>query len=803
MKFLYVILLVVFFSASVAIGQECTLKGKVVDKVSDDPIAFVDVFSKDRKIGTTTDEYGRFTLNIPCTDTVLIQFRASDYEKRTEKYYLSSNKEILVKLDVLESIKNFEAVDVYGEDKNANVSDVQVGKISLNMDEVKRLPAFLGEVDVIKTLQLTPGVSSAAEGTQGFYVRGGSPDQNLVLLDGTHVYNASHLFGFFSVFNVDAINNVELIKAGIPAKYGGRLSSVLNVNTNVGDNQEFGVRGGVGLISSRLTLDGPIKKDKGSFLISGRRTYLDVVTKPFIPEDGNFSGTGYYFYDLNVRMDYKLSPKDKIYFSGYYGKDDFTFSTGSEDFSVDMPWGNGIATLKWNHVFNEKWLLTAKTSLTDYQFAFNSGQDEFRIGINSGIRDYNGSVNLRFTPNPRHEINAGVDHVYHIFTPISVSADQADTDFDLGDAQQLLSHESSVYISDQFSITENWEIYAGLRYSFYNQVGPFTRYVDQSVGVEDGVINYPSGEIISQYQYFEPRVSTRYMIDDQNSIKLGWNRNAQYVHLASLSAISLPTDIWFPTTDKVKPQVGWQGSLGYFRNFKDNSYESSVDIYYKTMDNLVSFREGVLPQENAQSNTDNLLTQGDGYSYGIEFFLKKKVGDLTGWIGYTWSKTERRFEDIMDNQYFPAKYDRRHDLSVVASYELNEHWSFGASFVYATGNTITLPTSWYLHNGNVQYEFEDRNASRMPDYHRLDLSATWYDSPTKEVVDRTTGELVTKKKRFRHNLNFSVYNVYSRQNPFFLFVENEGSLSQGTFSLNVQQVSLFPILPSVTWNFEF
>tara|TARA_B100000508_G_scaffold141026_1_gene145274 strand:+ start:48046 stop:50457 length:2412 start_codon:yes stop_codon:yes gene_type:complete len=799
---LSILIYLVSFEASIA--QNCTLSGKVVDKETAESLGFVDVIATNLGKGTTADLDGKFIIKLPCRDSVTLKFRMIEYAELERTFYLDGDKELIIQLESeVSDTKVFGDVNVYGEDKNANVSDVQVGKISLDMDEVKRLPAFLGEVDVIKTLQLTPGVSSAAEGTQGFYVRGGSPDQNLVLLDGTHVYNASHLFGFFSVFNVDAINNVELIKAGIPAKYGGRLSSVLNVNSNVGSNQQFGAKGGIGLISSRLTVDGPLQKDKGSFLVSGRRTYLDVVTKPFIPEDGNFSGTGYYFYDLNVRLDYKISPKDKIYFSGYYGKDDFTFSTGSEDFSVDMPWGNGIATLKWNHVFNEKWLLTSSASLTDYQFAFNSGQDEFRIGINSGIRDYNGSMNLRFTPNPRHEINAGVDYVYHIFTPISVSADQGDTDFDVGDAQRLLSHESAVYISDEFSITENWEVYAGLRYSFYHQVGPFTRYVDQNVGVEDSTIVYPSGEIISQYQYFEPRISTRFLIDDQNSIKMGWNRNAQYVHLASLSAISLPTDIWFPTTDKIAPQVGWQGSLGYFRNFKDNSYESSVEVYYKSMNNLVSFKEGVLPQENAQSNTDNLLTQGEGYSYGVEFFFKKKVGDFTGWLGYTWSKTERRFEEIMDNQYFPAKYDRRHDLSMVATYDLNEHWSFGAAFVYATGNTITLPTSWYLHNGDVMFEFEDRNASRLPDYHRLDLSATWYDAPTKMVEDEETGELIEVKKRFRHNVNFSIYNVYSRQNPFFLFVQNEGSLDQGNFNLNVQQVSLFPILPSITWNFEF
>jgi len=795
--------LFMFVLASLSTAQECQVSGVVTALESGAPIPFAKVIVEgEKKSGTITDEQGAFSLNYACSDSLKLMVRHPDFEPRTRFYSGPVDAKILIQLTTSKAIKELEEVVVRGEGKDANVSGVQVGKVQLKMKDAKKLPAFMGEVDIIKTLQLTPGVSSAAEGTQGFYVRGGPPDQNLVLLDGTHVYNASHLFGFFSVFNVDAIEGVELIKAGIPARYGGRLSSVLKVNSYEGNKEKWGVRGGVGLLSSRLTVEGPLQKNKGAIQLSGRRTYIDLITQPFIPDDGNFNGTGYYFYDLNAKIDYKLSDKDKLFISGYYGKDDFTFATNSGDFNVDMPWGNAIGTVKWNHVFNDEWLLTSSVGLTDYQFAFQSGQDDFRVGISSGIRDYSGEVNLRFKPNPRHEFNAGLNYVYHIFTPISASADQGETDFDLGEAQELLSHESALYLSDDFNVTENWKLYAGIRYSTFQHVGPFERNVPQNAGNLDSTINYDKGALIANYGYWEPRISTRFLIDENNSVKAGWNRNAQYVHLANLSAVALPTDIWFPSTDLLKPQIGWQGSIGYFRNFQDHTYESSVEIYYKSMDNLVAFREGVLPQDNAQENTDQLLTQGEGYSVGVEFFLKKNWGDFTGWIGYTLSKTERRFEAINNNAYFPAKYDRRHDLSVVASYTFNENWSMGTAFVFATGNTITLPTSWYLHDGDVQFEFQERNASRLPAYHRLDLSVTWNDRPTKKVWNDQENDYEVIQKKWRHSINFSIYNVYSRQNPFFLYVQNQGNLMENNFNLNVQQVSLFPILPSITWNFE-
>jgi hypothetical protein len=395
----------------------------------------------------------------------------------------------------------------------------------------------------------------------------------------------------------------------------------------------------------------------------------------------------------------------------------------------------------------------------------------------------------------------GVEYLYHTFTPTSVSASQNDTQFDTGEAQQLFSHETAFYALDEYDVNDKIRINAGMRYSMYQFVGPFKRFINNSL-TGDTVINYGNGELIHFYQGFEPRISGRWMVGKSSSIKGGFAYNYQYVHLTSLSAVSLPTDIWFPTTDIAKPQRGWQASLGYFQNFLNDRYEASIEIYYKGMNNLIEYKQGALPADNVNDNTDNLLVFGTGWSYGAEFFVKKAVGKFTGWIGYTWAKTERKFPDLQA-EVFPAKYDRRHDLTVVGSYKLNDRWTFGASFIYASGNTLTLPSSWYIQDQNILFNYGLRNSTRMAPYHRLDISATWYDKPTKTKTNPETGETMQVKKKFRSNWNFSIYNVYNRANPYFLYIDNEGGLLTNDFKISVKQVTLFPIIPSATWNFEF
>lgn len=754
----------------------------------------------DLSVGAVTNSYGFYSLSVP-QGTHKMEVSAAGLQK--EEYTLHFQGDTTIHIELKIPAKEISELVVSAR-RSENVQSANMGQIELQMEEIKKLPAFMGEVDLVKAIQMLPGVSSASEGGQGFYVRGGGPDQNLVLLDEAVIYNASHLFGFFSVFNPDAVKNVNLIKGGMPASYGGRLSSVLEVNMVEGNKKNFSVKGGLGLISSRLAVEGPIKKDKGSFMISGRRTYVDLLMKAFIPKSSPFRGSSYYFYDLNFKANYKLSDKDHLYLSGYFGKDEFRYDNKKDNFMVSMPWQNGAASLRWTHLFGRKLFMNTAVTYSHYNFSFGSEQDDIQLKLTSGINDIGGKVDFTYYPgNNRHTVKFGAQYTYHTFTPTSVSAQQDTTVFDTGLGQSLYSHETGIYVIDEWDITENFKLNTGLRYSTYTHTGKFTRYIKGDLSTPDSTVEYGRGDVVAFYQGLEPRVSLRYLLPDNSSIKAGFAYNYQYTHLASISAVSLPTDIWYPTTDVAKPQTGWQAALGYFRNFADDLFETSVEIYYKGMNNLVEFKEGALPTDNVNDNTDNILTFGRGWSYGAELFFKKTRGKFTGWLGYTWAKTERKFDEINEGKVYPAKYDRRHDLSVVGTYDINKRWSLGGAFVFATGNTLTLPTAWYMHNQNLLFQYGARNSSRMAPYHRMDVSVTLYDKEFKERRDPATGETVQQKKRFRSNWVLSVYNVYSRANPYFLYVDNDGNFVDGDFQVKVKQVSLFPIIPSITWNFEF
>ena len=800
--FMKTLLSLLFISLSflVVAQKKATVSGYITDARSGEALGIARIFVQELKTGTVVNNYGFYSLTLPI-GIYQIEYRCDGFVTIEKTIDLQANQTISLELEM--AVQEVKDIRVSGK-RSDNVNSAKLGQMELKMDQVKTLPAFMGEVDVVKTLQLLPGVSSVSEGGQGFYVRGGGPDQNLVLLDEGVVYNAAHLFGFFSVFNADAINSVNLIKGGMPANYGGRLSSVLEVNMNEGNLKKFKVKGGIGAISSRLTVEGPLKKDRGSFVVSARRTYIDLLVKAALPDSSPFAGSGYFFYDLNAKLNYKLTDKDRIYLSAYYGKDIFSFKDNNGGFQVEMPWGNGIAALRWNHLFTSKLFMNTTLSVSDYDFEFASTQDEFRIALTSGIRDYTAKVDFSYFPNPKHRIKWGAAYIYHDFTPTSLSAQNDTIVFDTGVAQHLYSHETAVYALDEFDVNEALRINAGLRYSTFTHVGPFDRYIKgDGISTLDSVVSYDRGDIIAFYQGLEPRFSFRYLLPDNSSIKGGYAYNYQYVHLVTLSAESLPTDIWFPSTDKAKPEQGFQTSLGYFRNFAKDRYEASVEVYYKGMKNLIEFQEGALPGDNVNDNTDNLLVYGDGWAYGAEFFLKKTSGAFTGWIGYTWAKTERRFPDINEGNIYPAKYDRRHDLNLVGMYKLNDTWTFGASFIYATGNTLTLPASWYVQDQDLLFQYGPRNSTRMAPYHRLDLSATRYGNAYKTKTDPATGQDIQVKKAYRSNWSFSVYNVYNRLNPFFLYVDNNGDFMSGSFSLSIKQVSLFPIIPSVTWNFEF
>jgi hypothetical protein len=798
MKFLFLLFFQSLFLISIA-QNKSTLSGYVNDSKNGEALIGVKVFIPSLNQGAVTNNYGFYSLTVN-SGVYNVEFRSGIYPSESKEVDLT--KDVRLDVELGTNVKDLKEV-VINAKKGDNVNSTKMGQIELDIEKIKTLPAFMGEVDVIKTIQLLPGVSSVSEGGQGFYVRGGGPDQNLVLLDEGVVYNAAHLFGFFSVFNADAVKSVNLIKGGMPANYGGRMSSVLEVNMNEGNNKQFKVKGGLGAISSRLTIEGPLKKDKGSFIVSARRTYIDLIMKAAIPDTSPFAGSSYFFYDFNAKFNYKITEKDRIFLSGYYGKDVFNFEDRNGGFNAKMPWGNGIAALRWNHLFSNKLFMNMTTTFSDYQFSFGSKQDEFRFELFSGVRDMGTKVDFSYFPNSKHSIKWGADYIYHTFTPTSVSAQTDSVVFNTGVAQKLYSHETAFYVLDDFELNDVIKINAGLRYSMYHHVGPFIRYnKGDGISTPDTEIHYSKGDVIKFYNGLEPRISTRFLLPDKSSIKAGYSYNYQYVHLTSLSAVSLPTDIWYPSTDKAKPEIGWQASIGYFRNFMNDMFETSVEIYYKKMNNMIEYKEGAVPGDEVNDNTDNLLVYGTGWAYGIEFFIKKAVGKFTGWIGYTWAKTDRRFPDLNEGMIYPAKYDRRHDLSVVGTYKLNDRWTFSTSFIYATGNTLTLPSSWYVQEQNLLFNYGARNSTRMAPYHRLDLSATLYNKEYKTKTDAQGNEIKVKKK-VKSNWAFSIYNVYSRANPFFLYVDNDGKFLDGDFKITVKQVSLFPIIPSVTWNFEF
>ena len=766
------------------VQKKFTISGYVRNTENGENLIGTRVYVKELSKGTLTNTYGFFSLTLPEGNYSLTvsNIGYKDYQRK-----IQLTKNISSNIDLDENIFITKTVEITAEKDNKNVESTEMGRFEMPIERIKQIPMLMGESDILKVLQLTPGVMAAGEGNSAFYVRGGGPDQNLILLDEAVVYNASHLFGFFSVFNSDALKDMELIKCGMPAEYGGRLASVLDITMKDGNNKKYHAEGGVGLIASRLTIEGPIKKDTSSFIISARRTYIDILMQPFIKKNSSFRGTHYYFYDLNAKINYILSRKDRLYFSSYFGKDVFTLNRNNS-LSNDTWWGNATACLRWNHLFNDK--LFANTSLiySNYQFNLGMSLDQFDFKMFSGISDWTLKSDFTYSPNVSHKIKYGINYIFHTFTPMHVSAQSGNVDFNTGKKIDMYAHEIAAYIGDDFDVNKKIKVYAGLRYSYFMFVGPFDRYImDNTTNLVTDTIHYGAGKDIKSYNHLEPRFSARYSINDVSSIKFSYTHNYQYVHMASVSGMSLPTDVWIPCSDIVKPQDGTQYSLGYYRNFNKNMFESYIEFYYKSLKNLIEYKESASPQNDVGNNTDNSLTFGDGKSYGAELFFKKRYGKLTGWVGYTLSWSTRTFPELNNGKTFFSKYDRRHDISFIVTYDFSEKLTGSLVWVYATGNTMTPPIGRYFINGQVITEWGDRNSYRLPPYHRMDVSLTYTPK---------------KKRRFESSWNFSIYNVYNRYNPYFISIETTGDPTKG-METKATQISLFPILPSIAWNFKF
>ena len=800
----YFIISLLFLPTIFLAQEKITISGYIEEELTGEKLIGGTVYDLHSKKGTITNDYGFYSLTL-AKDSVNLRIGFAGFKTQYVKdIYLETDITLNFKLkDIL--LNEIEIIGTIDEQVHLRS---EMSTIDLSMSKVKNLPAFLGENDIMKTIQLLPGVQSGSEGTSGVYVRGGGPDQNLILLDGVPVYNASHLFGFFSVFNADAIHSTKLIKGGFPARYGGRLSSVIDIKMKEGNMKEFHGEGSIGLISSKLTLEGPIKKDKTSFLISARRTYIDILAQPFIrmaqnnksddPNSNPSNSGGYYFYDVNGKINHKFSDKDRLYFSHYMGRDRAYLNSSdnwktdttsnSNNLEAQLRWGNIISSLRWNHMISNKIFMNTTIRYSNYDFLVGSSVNEsstqnnvestqnISFAYTSGIEDWSGKIDFDWMPNPNHFIRFGAGDIYHTFTPgvnqftlesSGANAFSLDTTFG---SQLHYAHELSAYVEDEFKI--------GSR-------------IKGNIGL------HLSGFIVgnSNYKSLQPRFSFRYLLNDKSSLKASYASMTQFLHLLTNSGIGLPTDLWLPATSQVAPQYSKQVAIGYARTFL-KKYEFSVEGYYKTMDNLIEYKDGA-SFFNTQLDWQNKIQVGRGWAYGGELLIEKKIGKATGWIGYTLSWSNRQFDSLNFGEPFPYRYDRRHDIGVAFTYEFNDHVNMGVVWVYGTGNAVTLGQERYLslqevqsslNNGGVDSysqgieHISSRNNYRMPAYHRLDISVN----------------LTKEKKWGERTWSFGIYNVYNRQNPFYLDFTSDNSGNP-----QLSQFSLFPLIPSFNYSFKF
>ncbi len=770
-SFFILSLLIAITSAFAQQPAKFSVHGTIKSGVTGETVISATVTVEGSGISTSSNEYGFYSLTLsPGNYSLLVS--TAGMQARQVAVELTKN----IQLDILlePSVKGLDTVIVNSNQLGRSLKSPQMSVERMSIEEIKNIPVIFGERDVLKTLQLLPGVKQASEGNSGFYVRGGGADQNLILLDEAPVYNASHLLGFFSTFNSDAIKNVTLYKGGMPAQYGGRLSSVVDIKMNDGNNKDFGMSGGIGLISSRLNIEGPIQEDRSSFLIAGRRTYADIFLK--LAKDSTLHDTRLYFYDLNAKMNFIAGKKDRIYLSGYFGRDVL-----SQEDLAGINWGNITGTLRWNHIFNTR--LFANTSLVfsnyDYKININTETTDFRIF--SQIRDWNLKYELQWYASAKHTLSAGLNSIYHTIKPGEISV--------IGNAGTIMkglpdrySLENAVYLSDTWKANDRWNFTIGSRITSFSILGKGDYYKLDDQGRVIDTLHYRKGEIVKTYLNAEPRIAVSYLLGPTSSIKASYTRNTQNLHLISNTTSLSPTDKWVASTNIIKPEIADQVAIGYYKNL-GSRYELTIETYYKSMQHQIDYRNGAEIFTNQAIETQ--LLYGKGRAYGIELLLKKRIGRLNGWIGYTLSRTERKIDGINDNNWYKARQDRTHDIAIVAIYQLSKKWTLSATWIYYTGDAITYPAGKYTINGEVYFYYTDRNSYRMPDYHRLDVGATLQ---------------LKKRKRFSSELNISCFNAYGRWNAYQIEFRESESDPQRTEAV---QTSLFTFVPSITYNFKF
>ena len=721
--------------------------------------------------GTQTNAYGFYSLSLP-TGIYQVTFSYVGYQSLVKEINLVSDLQLNQDLS---STNQLTEVVVSAVKKNDNVSNPQMGVQKLDVKDLRNIPVLFGERDILKILQLLPGIKSAGEGNSGFYVRGGSTDQNLILLDEAPVYNASHLLGFFSTFNSDAIKDVTVYKGGMPAQYGGRLSSVLDIKMNDGNKKDYTVEGGIGLISSRLKLEGPFKKDKSSFMISGRRTYADAFLA--LSSDSSVKDNILFFYDLNAKANYQIDDKNTLYLSGYFGRDKLGLAN-----TFGFEWGNSTGTLRWNHLFSNRLFSNTSLIYSNYNYIIESLVENSNFKVNSSIKDFNIKQDFQFAANSKHALKFGVNAIHHTIAPGKATTSGISSVNEIT-IENRRGVELAAYISDEWTVNKKLNLVYGLRLSSFSLLGPGTFKTYNTAGLETNSEKYKSGETVVNYLNLEPRLSASFQLSESKSLKGSYTRNTQNLHLMSNSTSTSPTDLYIMNSNNIKPEIADQIAAGYFTNFKDDTYEFSAEVYYKSMQNQIEYRNGTDLRGNRNVEAD--LLYGDGRAYGIELFLKKRLGDFNGWVGYTLSKTERQFDQINNGAWFDAKQDRTHDISLVGIYKATTRWTFSSTFVYSTGNAVTFPSGKYQINGSTVFYYTEQNGYRTPDYHRLDLSATLEGKPG---------------KKYQSSWSFGVYNAYNRKNAFSIDFREDPDNANRTQAV---RTTLFGIIPSVTWNFKF
>lgn len=750
-----------------------TISGFVRDKKTGEELIGASVFIKEiQTLGTITNAYGFYSISIPKGNyTIVSQFIG--YDPQNKQLNLSENT--MFDFTLSEKITKLKEVVISAEKNDENLTNNLMSIEKINIQEIKNIPVIFGEKDILKTIQLLPGVKSAGEGNSGFYIRGGAADQNLILLDEAIVYNASHLLGFFSVFNADAIKDVTLYKGGQPAEFGGRLSSVLDIKTQDGNDKKYGVEGGIGLISSRLKIEGPVVRDKGSFTINGRRSYADLFLK--LAKDSAMRQRKLYFYDFNAKINYRINDKNRIFLSGYFGKDILGFGD-----QMGIDWGNKTGTLRWNHILSSKIFSNTSLIFSNYDYNINTRLAGTDGEIVSRIQDYNLKQDFQYFSNTKSKFKFGFNSIYHKIIPgaIITKSDSSISELNLKHKQAL---ENAIYFTHEFKTSGIFSFEYGIRFTSFSSLGVGDFYTYNSLGETIDTASYNKGEFVTTYFNIEPRFSTNFILNEKSSIKAAYGRNTQNLHLLSNSTSGNPTDLWIPSSNNVKPEIADQISIGYFRNFKNNTFEFSTEVYYKYLQNQIDYKDGAELRFN--ENAESQLLFGTGRAYGIELFLKKKYGRLNGWIGYTFAKTEKKIEGINKDEYYPAKQDRTHDISIVGICELSKKITVSATWVFYTGNAVTFPSGKYEVAGQLVNYYTERNGYRMPTYHRLDIGLTWQRKKT---------------EKFESSWNFSLYNAYGRENAYTITFQEDPNDPTKTQAV---QTTLFRWVPSITYNFKF